>query len=381
MKKQRGIFTKPGSPFFWIRYVDGQGKYRREKAGLTVTQARTLLEKRQGEALQRKKLPETLRRRSVTVGELLDGAVTYARVHHRDPKRFEQYIPLLRELFGAESAESVTPAMIEKRLSKAASDREWRNASFNRHKAALSLAFRLAVEGGDVESNPARLVRQRREDNGRIRWLTSEEEKRLRAVIRVDYPGEEAAFDLALHTGMRRSEQYSLTWECVDLARRQITIPRAKNGRIRYIPLDDTAVSALLALRRRGDGTGPVMVRAEGGHGVDRGEAVRSPRMWFEAACRKAGVNFTWHCLRHSFASRLVMAGVSLRAVQELMGHRTISMTVRYAHLAPEHQLEAVRRLDGWGQKQSDSEEQNSTPVAPNLPGALAEQDKSVRIN
>ena len=62
--------------------------------------------------------------------------------------------------------------------------------------------------------------------------------------------------------------------------------------------------------------------------------------------------DFTWHCLRHTFASRLVMAGVDLRTVQELMGHKTIQMTVRYAHLAPKHQLAAVQRLCDTGTKQ-----------------------------
>jgi integrase len=70
------------------------------------------------------------------------------------------------------------------------------------------------------------------------------------------------------------------------------------------------------------------------------------PSRWFTAACKEAGVkDFTWHSLRHTFASRLVMAGVDLRTVQELMGHRTITTTMRYAHLAPAHQAEAVERL------------------------------------
>jgi site-specific recombinase XerD len=85
------------------------------------------------------------------------------------------------------------------------------------------------------------------------------------------------------------------------------------------------------------------MVSAESGHGYSAGHSLKSPREWFGAACRKAGISdFTWHCLRHTFASRLVMAGVGLRTVQELMGHKTVAMTCRYAHLAPEHQLDAV---------------------------------------
>jgi site-specific recombinase XerD len=76
------------------------------------------------------------------------------------------------------------------------------------------------------------------------------------------------------------------------------------------------------------------------------GEPLDNPRKWFVPALEEAKIEeFNWHDLRHTFASRLVMAGVDLRTVQQLMGHKTIQMTVRYSHLAPEHQLDAVERL------------------------------------
>jgi integrase len=78
----------------------------------------------------------------------------------------------------------------------------------------------LGVESGKVQSNPVRLVHRRREDNERIRWLSADEETKLRAVIEFDYPGQLPAFDLAIHTGMRKSEQYGLTRGCVDFERR-----------------------------------------------------------------------------------------------------------------------------------------------------------------
>ena len=78
------------------------------------------------------------------------------------------------------------------------------------------------------------------------------------------------------------------------------------------------------------------------------GGRLTGPRYWFGSAIRAAKIlSFSWHCLRHTFASRLVMAGVDIRTVQELMGHKTISMTVRYSHLAPTHTLAAVERLSG----------------------------------
>jgi len=72
----------------------------------------------------------------------------------------------------------------------------------------------------------------------------------------------------------------------------------------------------------------------------------RSPRHWFESALETAGIkNFTWHCLRHTFASRLVMSGADVRTVAELLRDKTLAMVMRYAHLAPDYQLAAVERM------------------------------------
>ena len=123
-----------------------------------------------------------------------------------------------------------------------------------------------------------------------------------------------------------------------------LTIPRSKNGAMRYVPLNQAAVKALETLRKQY----PTSLCVSGG--------AKEPRRWFEPALKEAKVsNFSWHCLRHTFASRLVMAGVDIRTVQELLGHKTISMTVRYSHLAPKHTLAAVERLDSATEIPSDT--------------------------
>jgi len=110
---------------------------------------------------------------------------------------------------------------------------------------------------------------------------------------------------------------------------------------MRHIPLNTTAILALEGFRKRGDGSGRVIRNLQG-------ETLAGPRYWFEPALKKAKVHrFSWHCLRHTFASRLVMRGVDIRTVQELMGRKSISMTVRYSHLAPKHTLAAVELLAG----------------------------------
>jgi len=121
-------------------------------------------------------------------------------------------------------------------------------------------------------------------------------------------------------------------WDNVDFRNGLLTIPRSKHGGIRHIPMNSLLRSALADLRKRA--TSEYVFPG----GI--------PSRWFTSACMEVEVgNFTWHSLRHTFASRLVMAGVDLRTVQELVGHRTITTTMRYAHLAPAHQAEAVERL------------------------------------
>ena len=357
----RGIFERiKGSGIYWIRYTDDKGRKRREKSG-TLSMAKTLLAKRKIQVLQGRKLPELNRRKAVLFSDLVENAVTYAKEHHQTNRERDYRADLLIELLGDRPADSIKPQDIDRELSRVAREREWAPASFNRFKAFVSLAYRLGIENDRVTVNPARLVRRRKEDNGRIRWLSADEEKKLRAVIATDYPNELPAFDLALHTGMRCSEQYRLTWECVDFEHRLITIPRSKHGGIRYISLDNTAMCALLTLQQRGNRTGPVVVLAESGHGYEKGHALSTPKEWFMAAGTQAGIaDFAWHCLRHTFASRLVMAGVDLRKVQELMGHKTIAMTCRYAHLAPQHLQDAVSKLDGWGETKKPALETDS---------------------
>lgn len=190
-----------------------------------------------------------------------------------------------------------------------------------------------------MEVNPARLVRLRKENNAIVRFLEVQEEGKLRHDLRERDRCLEAEFDLALNTGMRRGEQYRLRWEDVNPRLGIITIPRSKHGERRYIPINSVARAALEVLQRQNDGSGYVVPGSKAPRNKD-------PRRTFEAAVKESGIlNFRYRDIRHTFASRLVMAGVDLRTVQELMGHKTIAMTVRYSHLAPSHQREAIERL------------------------------------
>lgn len=167
----------------------------------------------------------------------------------------------------------------------------------------------------------------------------------MRSAIEAKCPERLPEFALALNTGVRLSEQYAgLLWENVSLPLRILTIPRSKNGAMRHVALNQTAVKAFEALREQY----PASELVCGG--------AKEPRRWFEPVLKDARVsNFSWHCLRNTFASRLVMQGVDIHTVQELLGHETIAMTVRHSYLAPKHTLTAVERWDAPTETPTDT--------------------------
>lgn len=350
--QRRGVFEKaPGSEIWWIRYVDCQGRYRREKAG-TWSNADKLLSKRKTEALQGRKLPETLRHRAVTFGELADDAIAYVKERYGRPADDVARLELLKLHF-AGVANGTTAAAIKRTLNALATEKKWSASTRNHHHNLISLAFRIGIENENVEHNPARAVRRQKEDSGRVRFLTPDEEKKLRDAIRSkpEWVEHEPEFDLALNTGLRRSSMYiSLAWENVDLVAKTIKIPRTKNGEPIVLPLNADAVRALSIFRSRGNGTGRVVRNAAG-------ETLTVNAHWFPEAVRTSGIKpFRWHDCRHTFASRLRQRGVDLATIAELLGHSPKSgfaMTKRYAHLSMGNLHTAVSLIS------------NSTPVAP----------------
>jgi site-specific recombinase XerD len=350
LKKIRGVYEKvAGSGEWWIQHFDSDGRRRREKAG-TRSNAIDLVRKRKTEALSGKKLPEKIRARVVRFEELATDAETYCKANNQG-QQFDLYrIGRLKKEFGNR------PANIPiEDLRKWFGEQSWENATHNRYKTMLSLVYRLGIENGKVQSNPAKLLKHRTEDNERVRFLNqfapaettleylnpcADEESRLRAVIMQHYSDHMPEFEIALHTGMRPSEQYGLDWSRVDLTRNFVSLPKTKNGKARHIRLNAVAVAAFKVLQKRSlNRKGEVFVNIEG-------QPLHGYKHWFDPAVEEAGLrDFTWYCLRHTFASRLAMAGVDLLTISELMGHKTIQMTKRYAHLAPAHNQAAVDRL------------------------------------
>ncbi len=329
-EKLRGIYEDPkGSNIWWIQYFDLQRKRRREKVGRREA-AINLLAIRRSEKLEGRKLPTP--RQAILFRTLCADALEHSRAENTSKSTHELELKIneLLPVFGDRIAEEITKQEIVRWLTDQYENRGWKPSSRNRWQAAFSLIFRVGMENEKVTKNPAAGIKRKTEHNDKVRFLSDEEERTLLGAT-------DARFHphllLSVHTGIRMSEQYSLKWSQIDFARRQIYLPRTKNGDPRDIPLNGTAILALERLHEESEGN-LVFPNAE------------SPRGWFIAAVERAGLKgYTWHCNRHTFASRLVMAGVDLHTVGELLGHRTAQMTKRYAHLTENHKQAAVERI------------------------------------
>jgi integrase len=215
--------------------------------------------------------------------------------------------------------------------------------SINNQLTVLRKILSTAVEWGLIAAVPQ--VKWLKTPVPEFDFLTFDEAFRLIAAASEEWRG---AIAVALRTGLRQGELRALRWSDVDLEHGRIIVRRAvwrdvistpKNGRQREVPLSQQAAGALREHPRRGE----LVFAAPDGSLLSKG-AMKWP---FWNACSNAGLRrIGWHTARHTFASHLVMRGAPLKAVQELMGHSTIEMTMRYAHLSPDARRDAVRLLD-----------------------------------
>ncbi len=211
----------------------------------------------------------------------------------------------------------------------------------NNELRLLGHAFNLAVKEWEwVGSNPVSKVSKERVNNRIERWLTHEEEESLLAAS-PQWLREVVIF--AVNTGLRQAEILDLTWDRVDLFRRTLTILEQKNRGKDTLPVNSHAIDILKARSKvRSMRSNHVFFNREGNR-IDAANLLRA----FYIAMEKAGIaKARFHDLRHTFATRLVQAGVDLYKVQKLMRHKTPVMTQRYAHHYPESLRDGVEALD-----------------------------------
>ena len=346
-RDQDGLYERPDSPFYWVSYIDARGQRVRGSTGIR----KSIAGRQEAEALLAKKRLETHRAKrwdeqpQYTFEDIM---VQYLRAveTRRTAAKIKRHVMSLRQAFAAMPLEAITPAHItayietrrEAGLAASSINRELEvlSAAVNHCRSQLGWGLRNPVERRSLP-----------EPEGRVRWITRQEARCLIKAAQQSSASYLAdLITLALHTDMRRGEMLGLEWTRVDLQQSLIHLEaeHTKAKKRHTVPLNATAKTALLArLRWRAahcPGT-PWVFCDQYGRRVD------SVKRSFTTACRRAGIrNFRFHDLRHTCAAWLVTEGVPLSEVRDLLGHSSVVVTERYAHLAPHRVRAAVAVLD-----------------------------------
>jgi integrase len=285
-----------------------------------------------------------------TLAEFQDRFLTYSEVNNKPSTVYAKRWVLklhLSPFFGAMKLDDIGPARIEefkaKKLAEGLSKK-----SINNHLTALRKLLNLAVEWEVIGRAPkVKGFRFKNDFISEDHFLSFDEAERF---LRAAAPEWMAFLTTALKTGLRVGELLALKWEDVDLVVGQLVVRRTlwhhqegppKGGRNRKVPLSADAVAVLKGHRHL---KGPYVFCEADGRRLTHSRV----KDVVPSTCRKAQLSkrLTTHGLRHTFASHLVMRGVSLMAVKELLGHESIEMTLRYSHLSPDVKRDAVMLLD-----------------------------------
>ncbi len=264
----------------------------------------------------------------------------YSKVSKKSWKRDVTSTKSLLKYFGGKSLSTITSWQCEKYKSERIKDISKRGtlvsqATVNRELACLKTMLNFAVDQGLIGTNPMRKVKLFRENPKNFRTVTDEEFKKVYINA---FESLKPILIMAINTGMRRGEILSLKWENVKLDKGYILVDETKNNEQRYIPINEVLKKHLKSVKLN------ACCEYVFTH---NGKTFKSIRTTFDTALLKSGVEkFRFHDLRHTFASRLVMNGVDLVTVQELMGHKSLSMTKRYSHPTPDHKKHAVESLN-----------------------------------
>jgi len=341
----------------------------------TIQEARTvakniLSEWDQGRGVSPEKselMRERVRQSVLTLGEFIkqkDGWGDWVALNRKSGSRTLQLVKTQFGFIFDKKLDEITVEDLDKWRTRRLADNK-AASTVNRQINALRSVFALAEKWGRVEVNPLKGFGKLKEPSkGRVRYLSESEEKRLRASLRDrdalkrekrksnnrdlkirggvlldDYSGSkyvdylEPSVLLSMNTGLRRGELMQLTWKDVSRSSIHVRAEVTKSGSERHIPLNKEAREIVSRWRKQSKGEMLMPIKF-------------MQKAWERILKIDSKIDdFRWHDLRHHFASMLVMNGVPLNTVRELLGHSNIDMTIRYAHLAPEHLAEAVELI------------------------------------
>lgn len=340
----------------WITEFYHEGT--RFKKALGVGISKTVAKERESKFRQEvREGKHLLKARRITFEKFTEKYLENAKVDKRpkSAKRNEVSINMLMPYFKGQLISSIHQFQVEQ-YKKARREAGAEPATINRDVATLRNMMNKAIDWKYLQVNPLARIKMLEEVNERMWILSPEEEVRLLSECGKSEqwggPGRRYLRDLVafgLYSGMRLDEILSLLKVNVHLDQNYLLVVNSKSHRSRAVPISETLREILeRRLEMPGDyvfvNTKEERIKALTKacvHAIDRAGLIR-----VESGKR---IRFRFHDLRHTFGSRLGMAGVDLKTIMEIMGHSTAKMSMRYQHPTPDHKLEAVRNLDKIG--------------------------------
>ena len=278
-----------------------------------------------------------------TLGELIDRQLETVKVDRpHDYERQRVILGWWKDKLGDYTLATITPDLIGRHRDQLQSKEKLAPGTVNRYLSALSKAFSNAVkEWHWLPDNPLRRVSKKPEPRGRVRYLSDEERARLLEACRKSECKPLYLIVLfALTTGMRRGEILGLRWPDVDLERRTAVLQNTKNGDRRSVPIVPEVADLLREHGKVRKLDNDLVFPSD-----DASEVWKLDKAWYQALTAAKVKDFRFHDLRHTAASYLAMSGASVPELAAVLGHRTLQMVKRYAHLSDQHTGAVVERM------------------------------------
>jgi integrase len=282
--------------------------------------------------------------KNVTLGQAFDQYREYCKAHNRSyrthtetslraiEKEFGRDIPLAR----------ITTAAIEK--FKLGRVKEVSEATVDKYLSVFKAFFNWCDIQGIFHANPVRKIRMFRPNNQIVRYLNADEYQRLLTTAEKIRWYLRPVIEIAANTGLRRGNILDLRWDECDRESGVIRKAKTKNNEAVAIPMNAAVLAILDKLEERRNGSLYVFPHMQG---EQEGEAIKDVKNSFRTALKRAKIEkFRFHDLRHCCASWLMMNGADLNDVRQILGHKSIAMTLRYAHLSPRYLADKVKLLE-----------------------------------
>lgn len=323
---------------YWIDFFF-KGKRIRKCIGPSQAGAKKVIHKMKAEIAENKFLDVKKELDPIKFYDFAKEYLEWGRANKK-PSSWDRERSVMRRLdrgFGEKIIQEIATEQIERYKIKRLKD-EVMPATINRELALLKHMFTMGMKWSKLKSNPAKEVKLLDGEVERVRYLMPDE---VQTVLSNCNEFLRPIVTVAVNTGLRKGELLGLKWENVNLELGIISIMKTntKNKVRKDIPMNEIVRATIEEIERKGQ---YVFCKEDG-----KPFKYSGVRKSFEKAVRESGIeDFRFHDLRHTFASSLVMEGIDITTVKELMGHKDLKMTLRYAHLSPMYKSKAVNVLD-----------------------------------